>query len=342
MTGVRRSLLALALLGLTACGTAAAGSSAGAGEPAGSPSDSAKPLFDDVNAECAGAFPNDAVTGPHLSATDVAASGEVCTERTEVVVGDGEWLVRRTATLSADDLSRLVVALRAPDVRLPPDAVCAAIGYVIPPWLLTLADGRHVQPAIPSEGCAPSAAVRQILTNAANHSDTATRVRRLLPQSQVTAGCNDGSKAFIGDSAPAETPSTLLGGATTLSVCRYAWPTGDSDRGSAQGGFTMPTITSTGTGAAVAAAAHAVFDALRPVDATCRTGASVMLQVQLERPAGSALETPPLAAVEVGGCSRVVDAQLRVVGAADPAAVRILESLATEPATTRPCCFQHG
>jgi hypothetical protein len=342
MTGVRRSLLALALLGLTACGTTTAGSSTGAGTPAASPDRSAEPLFNDRNAECAGAFPNDAVTGPHLSATDVATAGEVCTERTEIVAGDGEWLVRRKATLSTEDLTRLVVALRAPDVRLPPGSACAAIGYVMPAWLLTLADGRHVQPAIPSEGCAPSAAVREILTNAANNAHSAKRVRRLLPQSQVAAGCNDGSKAFMGGSASLATPSDLLGGAPTLSVCRYAWPAGDSDRGSAQGGFTIPTITSTGTGAAVAAAAHAVFDALRPVDATCRAGASAMLQVQVERPAGGAGETPPLAAVEVGGCFRVVDAQLRVVGAADPAAVRILEALATVPATTLPCCVRRG
>jgi hypothetical protein len=335
MTGVRRSLLALALLGLTACGTATAG---GTGALAGSPSRSAEPLFNDVNAECAGAFPNDAVTGPHLSATDVATAGEVCTERTEIVAGDGEWLVRRTAALSTEDLARLVVALRVPDVRLPPGAACAGVGYVIPAWLLTLADGRHVQPAIPSDGCAPSAAVRRILTDAANNSATATHLRRLLPQSQVAAGCNDGSKAFIGGSASPATPPALLGAEPTLSVCRYAWPAGDTDRGSAQGGLTIPTITSTGSGAAVAAAAHAVFDALRPVDPACRTGASVMLQVQVKRPAGDAGETPPLAAVEVGGCFRVVDAQQRVVGAADPAAVRILESLATEPAATRPCC----
>jgi hypothetical protein len=279
-----------------------------------------------------------------LTAADRVVAGVMCSEVSQVVPGDGEWLVRRMTALKPDAIGPLIAALLVPDVTLPPDSVCDLVGYAESPWFVTLADGSHVAPVLPSGGCHPSVAAMEALDRA-HGTTTVTRVRRLLPESQLAAACYDGSKAFTGGGGVAGVipPARVLpAGATGLSVCRYVFADGDTDRGSAQGGFTIPPIVATGVDPAVDAAAHAVFDHLLGADPSCSTPATRLLQVQQKRAADGDQQNPPLAAVEVGGCWRVMGPDFTVVGTADPAAVRALDGLATDPAHMIGCCIGAG
>ena len=87
-----------------------------------------------------------------LPADAVLVSATRCIHPTQVVSGDGEWLMR-IEQKATSGLDALAAALRLPSQEPSPGQVCPAIGHV--PIIITVTDttGRSIHPEVPKDSC---------------------------------------------------------------------------------------------------------------------------------------------------------------------------------------------
>jgi hypothetical protein len=275
-------------------------------------------------------YPKDTVMSSRLADDNVITGAIVCTERARRVPGDGEWMFRTVVALSGGGLAALSTALHQ-HIDVGTVRECAGVGWDTPPWAVTLADGRHLQPEMPSDGCGPPRATLDALGAALARPDAVvTRVRQTQPETQVVSGCYDGTKFIVpGDRMTAATQTVAPPRRGRATVCRYDMTDGSGVE--TAGGVRMPVLAGTGTSAAVDAAVDAVYATLRPgKPASCTTDRpTAVLSVQ---PALGPKDGPtgPQTYIEVGGCNLILSPDSAVIGSVDRLQVAALSALASE------------
>ncbi|MDQ1725652.1 MAG: hypothetical protein QOG52_2680 [Frankiaceae bacterium] len=334
-------LSAAALLLVSACGPSQSGGAGSPGDSASSettlrpiaPSPSGSTLLPDQLGACVGAIPSDTTTWPALAASDTVTAGVVCQESTQRVPGDGEWKVRTVANLMGPQLAALVQALRTPDAPPPAGAACPAIGYVIPPWALTLDDGKHVQPQIPNDGCAPSKAVRDLLYAAVKDpAATITRIAHARGEAEVASGCGDGLKDIVWRDKP-DLSVTVVSAPQKDDAIAVCVSTRDTTDTMTDGlGAVSYVLRLSATGQSTGAAVTHLFSSIKPGawPADCR-GKAATSMVGIQRLPASLEQPNTILYAEIGGCSRVMTGELQPVGTADATAIATVAALAAQP-----------
>jgi len=102
----------------------------------------------------------------------------MCVDTQKYVAGHGMWTYRQVLPLPAANIPALVAGLTKPDVKLGNDAV----GYVIPPFVVTLTDGTRLRPRLPSDGCHPSKEALTALDAGTTAPLTESRTKQVLGQ----------------------------------------------------------------------------------------------------------------------------------------------------------------
>ena len=87
-----------------------------------------------------------------LPADSVLVSATRCIYSTQLMPGDGEWLMR-VEQKATSGLEGLATALRLPSQEASPGQACPAIGYL--PIIITVTDttGRSMHPDVPHAAC---------------------------------------------------------------------------------------------------------------------------------------------------------------------------------------------
>ena len=114
---------------------------------------------------------------------EIPTSATVCVELRQPVVGHGKWLIRQLATVTGPELAAIVTALRQPDIAATPGTKCLLMMVSGPPFWLTLADGRTVEPRVPRDGCQQSVTVTDLLLSTLN--SAAVVISRVRPLSDT-------------------------------------------------------------------------------------------------------------------------------------------------------------
>jgi hypothetical protein len=306
-----RSTLMLALVAAIAAGCGQ-GARNGAGDSIGSqPGMDAGPAgvsCDDLGMADPGAgpAPSPTVTQTPLPTGFVPVTATRCLVSFETVPGDGEWMTK-IEQRAEGDLSALAAELRRPDAVDPPNAICAAIGYL--PTIITLIDasGATTVPSIPHGVCgAPMPSVLKAIEELPWQTERETPVRRVRSELEVSSGCSGAYKPVIALTA-AETggPAPVIGpvfpeAPSALQVCRYE-PSKDDvvELKGVRYGVGRLTSAATLDGAAMTAFLQALATA--PAARPCTDPPAAFAEVHPAQEQGRSI------AVELSGCYRFMD-----------------------------------
>ena len=295
------------------------------------------PISDSVSSqrarECAESLPQRTGTDAVLATDVTVVAAVVCREAREYLPREGLWQVQYIHKLSASERDALVTALRSEDRAPERSRDCPLIGYLIPPFALELSTGEHVEPRLPSDGCAPTEAARDVLGVAAQQATFMRRIRQLEPESQAASGCYDGTKYRVPTSKRA-VPASEVRRTGDFAVCLFDMSDGSGIEN--EGSTRMPALSATGQGDAVNKAIDRVLESFVPgwpADCT-ENRPTASLTVGPPRASMTAESRGPSFYLEVGGCSLVANAGIEIIGSADPTAIGQLAALATDKAAS--------
>lgn len=313
-----------------------------------------QPVDEQQAGECDGvpAVPAEELTLLNPAAQLVA--GVVCRVDEQYVPGDGIWTARQTVAIPADRLAGLRDVLTAPDIPIDPAAICTAILIEVPDFVLTVADGTRVRPAVPGDGChAAQPAVDALEQTTGEPGRTGELLARVVPDAVVTLGCwpdsarpvdpasvvpfAPGGPAASSAPAPEIAPSTVSATAeeqpARVSLCRYG----------SEATAATETAPLTGIGTIPAAEADEFLAATLTSASGCAlesdsppAAGGWLALVETPQPplsAASLSEAVPVATVELGGCRRIVGPDGEVLGFAAEPSVAALLLKADQPAS---------
>ena len=158
---------------------------------------------------------------PLLPADAVITAVTFCAIEDEYVAGDGIWQVDVVRTAPAAGIAPLRAALRHPDQPRTTNA-CSAEGYVLPDFVVTLADGSRMRPRLPSDGCHPvTTGLPDMATWPVVHSALTERIRT---DAQTKAGCGDAASSpavWLPAHQDTKAKGTITLPTGAVGVCRY-------------------------------------------------------------------------------------------------------------------------
>ncbi len=242
-----------------------------------------------------------------------------CYQASKVIPGRGQWLV--AVEQRADHgLGPLVAALRRPSVVTPGNAICPAVGFVQPSFVLVDRGGRAVRPKIPTGICGqPEQQVLAALRGLPWTTVSTRLVQQVETQAEIDSGCPPAAKDMISmlagrlhPPAAGAAPGTLASGTRAsvppaIGVCVFRIGSeplvGEFVRGGHVTGAAAATLwrgITAGRGSAGCSRPHAMFAVLQP-----------------------ATSAGQVAYVEIDGCQRAVRPDYSV-GEASPAAIAII------------------
>src|SRR5262249_17528271 len=142
-----------------------------------------------------------AVASVSCRATTAPATGQLpadfrpvavvrCYEKARGINGHGLW--RFDVKQRADHgLGKFIAALRRPSVATPADAVCPAVGYLEPSFVLVDRSGRVMRPAIPVMECGqPFPAAITDLQHLPWVTISVLRTVQIATRAELVAGCD--------------------------------------------------------------------------------------------------------------------------------------------------------
>lgn len=236
---VSLTLILLALIGGCAAGSAiTANSRSTSGSTA--PSSASDSMVQPTPSPAPGAAQPDTCDGVPapsswrlLSPSVTVVAAVVCVDRPKYITGRGFWNYRQVLRLPAAHIPALGAGLTKPDVKLGNDAVCDLVGIVIPPFVVTLADGTRLRPSLPSDGCHPSNEVLTALDAGTSVPLSQSRTKQVQGEVQTITNCGDGAKSpaiwISGSNLQAGAGGRpALPSAGSVSVCYYR-TTGDQE-----------------------------------------------------------------------------------------------------------------
>jgi hypothetical protein len=182
----------------------------------------AVPLGDDCESDGIGAASPPPMTV--LAADAVLVSARRCLFESELVPGEGEWLIR-VEQEATSGLETLAAALRLPNEPTSAGRACDLVGHA--PIMITVTDsiGRTFHPAVPQTACgAPRKEVVDAIIAMPWTTVTTSRARQMRSELEISSGCSGSWKPMIpliaADGSGTQT-ATVDTTATSMRICRY-------------------------------------------------------------------------------------------------------------------------
>jgi hypothetical protein len=269
-----------------------------------------------------------------LSPSVTVVAAVVCVDRPKYVTGQGFWTYRQVLPLPASRIPALAAGLTKPDVKLGKDAFCDAVGYVIPPFVVTLADGTRLRPRLPSDGCHPSKEVLTALDAGTSAPLSQSRTRQVLGEVQTITNCGDGAKSpaiwiSASNKQAGKGGQPALPSSGSVSVCYYR-TTGDQEGELTRAG-TVPVQQLTTLWTKLPAGTSSAC----PPTSNVMNSPSVdwLMFLPTPRPPYRFGESgaSPIAVVELGGCRRLFGLGVGLAGAVPTVLADQLAALADHP-----------
>jgi hypothetical protein len=157
------------------------------------------------------------------SATVVEAV--MCTDTQKYVPGHGMWTYRQVLPLPAAKIPALVAGLTELD-KPRSDGPCTANLIVVPPFVVTLADGTRLRPRAPSDGCHPRKEVITALNTGTMAPIAESRTTQVLGELQTRTNCGDDAKSpalwiSASNRQAGKVGQPILPSSGSVSVCYY-------------------------------------------------------------------------------------------------------------------------
>ena len=151
----------------------------------------------------------------------------ICKPIAKYVAGQGIWRYSQVFSLPSAKIPELGAGLREPDVAAAPNRTCDARLVVEPDFVLTLADGSRIRPAVPGDGCHPQGdSLKAFDGLPAARLVGETRTTQVFTDLEATSNCGPAAKSpAFWLSAAGKTPGLAampsLPAAGSVSICRY-------------------------------------------------------------------------------------------------------------------------
>ena len=191
-----------------------------------------------------GANTASAVTGVSCQATTARATGPLpadfrpvavvrCYQIARGITGHGLWTfdVKQRAD---HGLGKFIAALRRPSVKTPANAMCPAIGYLDPSFVLTDRRGRVIRPALPVAECGqPLPAAITALRHLPSVTVAVRRTVQIATRAELVAGCDSQWKDVMkmGNLDPSAGGPAFSPRPPRLRICIYQDPSHNFLRG---------------------------------------------------------------------------------------------------------------
>ena len=149
-----------------------------------------------------------------------------CYQKARGIDGRGLW--RFNVKQRADHgLAKFIAALRRPSMKTPPNAMCLAIGYLDPSFILIDRRGRLIRPALPVMECSqPFPAAITALQHLPWVTASVRRTVQIATRAELVAGCDSQWKDVIkmGSLDPSAGGQAFSPRPARLRICIYQDP----------------------------------------------------------------------------------------------------------------------